>query len=177
MGRNQVHELNHDHIAAGIAVALAGLRSELWKRLREELRNWHPKPLYASVFGSAARGDGDESSDIDVLLVHPLFPGEKKPKRMNATLSSLFSDALGDFVASSGDLDPAPQWERNIDQLRERVQAWTGNRLQVVDLSFHDWRYPDESSQLLFSEIQRDGIELVTSRMVSTSVAVGELGV
>ena len=32
MGRNQVHELNRDHVAAGVADTLAGLRTELWRR-------------------------------------------------------------------------------------------------------------------------------------------------
>ncbi|MDQ1700206.1 MAG: hypothetical protein QOG34_2069, partial [Frankiaceae bacterium] len=32
MGRNQVHELNRDHIAADAAVLLSGLRNELWGR-------------------------------------------------------------------------------------------------------------------------------------------------
>src|SRR5438105_15708214 len=79
MGRNQVHELNRDHVAADAAVTLAGLRTELWRRFREELAGWRPRPLYAAVFGSAARGDGNEASDVDLLLVHPPFPGEKRP--------------------------------------------------------------------------------------------------
>src|SRR4051794_27539339 len=65
MGRNQVHELNREHVAAGVADLLAGLRTVLWQRLREDLARWRPKPLYACVFGSAARGDGDEASDVD----------------------------------------------------------------------------------------------------------------
>src|SRR5580700_10723525 len=54
MGRNRVHELNRDHVAAPIAEALAGLRLETWKRMREKLATWNPKPLYGCVFGSAA---------------------------------------------------------------------------------------------------------------------------
>src|SRR5258708_27132853 len=71
MGRNTVHELNREHVAAGVAELLAGLRSELWRRLRDEVASWRVRPLYACVFGSAARGDGDESSDIDLVRVHP----------------------------------------------------------------------------------------------------------
>src|ERR1019366_5244026 len=33
MGRNRVHELNRDHLAAPVAVTLSGLRLELWKAL------------------------------------------------------------------------------------------------------------------------------------------------
>jgi predicted nucleotidyltransferase len=167
MGRNQVHELNRDHIAASIAEMLAGLRTVLWQRFREELARWSPRPLYASIFGSAARGDGDESSDIDLLLVHPPFPGEKKPTRLSPSLRSHIADALGEFALSSAETDPARQWESQVDHLRELVEAWTGNALQVVDLSFHDWRHPAEHSRLLFADIERDGVELMKSRALS----------
>ena len=167
MGRNQVHELNRDHVAASVADTLAGLRTDLWRRFREELTHWRPRPLYASVFGSAARGDGDESSDIDLLLVHPPFPGEKKPTRMSPTLRSQIADALGDFVVSSAEMDPARQWEAQVDHLRDLVEGWTGNTLQVVDLSFHEWRRPAEQSRLLLAEIERDGVELTKSRALS----------
>ena len=79
MGRNRVHELNRAHVAAPVADLLAGLRLELWRRLRETVAAWDPKPVYAYVFGSAARGDGGPESDIDLLLVHPPVPGEVVP--------------------------------------------------------------------------------------------------
>ena len=70
MGRNRVHELNREHLAAPVAVTLAGLRLESWSRFRKTLGTWNPRPVYGCVFGSAARGDGDAESDIDLLLVH-----------------------------------------------------------------------------------------------------------
>ena len=165
MGRNQVHELNRDHIAASIADALAGLRLQLWSRFRAEFSQWRPRPLYANVFGSAARGDGDESSDIDLLLVHPPFPGEKKPPRANTHLGSQVADAVGEFMASSGEIDAERHWEEQVDRLRQLVQGWTGNALQVVDVAFHEWRYPNDTSEPLFAEVERDGIELMKSRV------------
>ncbi len=167
MGRNQVHELNREHIAAGVADTLAGLRTELWRRFRDQLARWRVRPLYASVFGSAARGDGDESSDIDLLLVHPPFPGEKKPTRMSPSLRSQIADALGDFVVSRPEMDAAREWGSQVDHLRDRVEAWTGNALQVVDLPFYEWRHPEQQSRILFADIERDGVELVKSRALS----------
>jgi len=165
MGRNQVHELNRSHIAASVADALAELRPVLWRRFREEFSHWRPRPLYASVFGSAARGDGDESSDIDLLLVHPPFRGEKKPSRANARLSSQVSEALAEFTAASSEIDAARQWEEQVDRLRPLAQGWTGNALQVVDVSFQDWRYPQSDTEPLFVEVESDGIELMKSRV------------
>jgi len=166
MGRNQVHELNRDHLAANVAISLAELRPELWKRLRTELSHWRTRPLYAAVFGSAARGDGDESSDIDLLLVHPPFPGEKKP-RANPRFSAQLTEALGEFMASSGEMEAARLWEEQLDRLRQLVQGWTGNALQIVDVSFQDWRHPSPDSEPLFVEVERDAIELMKSRVLT----------
>jgi predicted nucleotidyltransferase len=166
MGRNQVHVLNRDHIAASVAEALAGLRNELWRRFREELARWQPKPLYASVFGSAARGDGDEGSDIDLLLVHPPFPGEM-PARLTPSARSQLADVLGSALLSSPEPDAQPQWEAQVDHLRDLVERWTGNSLQVVDLSFFEWRHPEKPHQSLLAEIQRDGLELMNARGLS----------
>jgi predicted nucleotidyltransferase len=167
MGRNQVHELNRDHIAASVAETLAGLRNELWRRFREELRGWRPKPLYACSFGSAARGDGDEASDIDLLLVHPPFPGEKKAGFSTYGGRSQLTDALGSALLSSSEPEAKARWETQIDRLRDLVERWTGNSLQVVDLSFHEWRHPARPHQALLAEIHRDGLELVKARGLS----------
>jgi predicted nucleotidyltransferase len=164
MGRNQVHELNRDHVAAHVAELLAGLRTELWSRFRHELGTWQPRPLYACVFGSAARGDGDETGDIDLLLVHPPFPGERKPARLSPSIRSQLADALGDALLSNSELEPVLLWEGQIDRLRDLVERWTGNALQVVDLSFYEWRHPHKQHQPLLDEVRRDGLELVRAR-------------
>lgn len=167
MGRNRVHELNRDHIAAEIAVRLAGLRAELWDRFREVLASWRPAPLYAAVFGSAARGDGDEGSDIDLFLVHPPFRGEKPPARLTASMRAELSDLLGRALLVSDEPDAAATWDAQVDRLRESVEAWTGNRLQVVDLGFFEWRRALQAPRSVLDEVRRDGIELKTSRAMS----------
>ena len=60
--------LNRNHLMAGPVMALAGLRGELIRRLRERLSVW--SDLHASwLFGSVARGDADSDSDVDLLVV------------------------------------------------------------------------------------------------------------
>jgi hypothetical protein len=167
MGRNQVHELNRDHIAADIAIMLGDLRGRLWERFRDEFKGWKVRPLYACAFGSAARGDGDEASDIDLLLVHPPFQGERKATRVNPTLASQIADALGSFAGSSENVGAPQQWESQVDVLRGAVGSWTGNTLQVVDLSFHEWRHPALAHQTFLDEIRIDGIELHKIRGLS----------
>ena len=167
MGRNQVHELNREHIAADAVMELAGLRNKLWAKFREEFDTWHPRPLYAAVFGSAARGDGDEDSDIDLLLVHPLLPGEPKPTRVSAGLAAALADALGEAVLRADEPNAAVRWEEQVDRLRDEAEAWTGNPLQVVDLSFHEWRRANKEHLRLLAEVDRDGVTLVKARGMS----------
>jgi predicted nucleotidyltransferase len=163
MGRNQVHELNREHVAAEVAIALAGLRTELWARFRKELGSWRIKPLYAAVFGSAARGDGDEASDIDLLLVHPPFPGERALSRMSKSAMTQLTDAAAHVALGTTDSDPVKRWEGQVERLRGRVESWTGNPLQVIDMSFFEWRHPPKGHADLISEVREDGIELVSA--------------
>ncbi len=37
-----------------------------------------PQPVSAVVFGSFARGEADESSDLDILLVHPELADDER---------------------------------------------------------------------------------------------------
>lgn len=61
--------LNRDHIAAPAISELAQLHGELIARIRDLLEHWDGHVHVAGLFGSAARRDGDERSDIDVLVV------------------------------------------------------------------------------------------------------------
>lgn len=60
--------LNRDHLAAEALIALTSQRARLVERLTTELSGWDDL-AGAWLFGSAARGDGDRHSDIDLLLV------------------------------------------------------------------------------------------------------------
>ncbi len=68
-GNAFTYRLNRDHLAAPPILALAGMRSALFKKIGEQLKEWHPQPVYAAVFGSVATGKASVHSDIDLLLV------------------------------------------------------------------------------------------------------------
>jgi predicted nucleotidyltransferase len=67
-GRSSMVLLNRNHLASGPVLALAGLRGELIRRLRDRLSAW-PDLHGAWLFGSVARGDASSDSDIDLLIV------------------------------------------------------------------------------------------------------------
>lgn len=103
---NVIHyHANRDHLAWPAVEILANLRGSLIDHLRAELRSWQLQPIHASLFGSAARADGDAESDIDVLVIRP----------------------------AGVDEDESP-WADQTDRLRDQVQVWTGNHCHVFQL-------------------------------------------
>ncbi|HWK26334.1 MAG TPA: nucleotidyltransferase domain-containing protein [Solirubrobacter sp.] len=95
-----------EHLGAPAVLALTDMRSQLWQRLRNLLAEWEVPAVHASVFGSAARADGDAASDIDIFLVRP------------------------------ADIDEAdPGWADRVDGLRSLVARWTGNEASIVEQS------------------------------------------
>jgi len=105
-GNATLYTLNRSHVAAPAVELLAGLRTELLARITEAIAGWRVAPVHASVFGSAASGDGDTASDIDVFLV--------RPRRVSAD-------------------DPA--WRAQTDMLAEQIHAWSGNHLGLAEVS------------------------------------------
>lgn len=104
-GRAYLHVLNRDHVAAPAVEALANLRVEFLRRLRNEIASWKVAPAHASLFGSVARGDGDTASDIDVLIVRPATVDEEHT-----------------------------EWRDQLAALADHVESWTGNYAAVIEL-------------------------------------------
>lgn len=61
--------LNREHLACGAIASLAGMRGELFERLRTHVESWPTIPDLVGVFGSAARREGDSESDIDIVVL------------------------------------------------------------------------------------------------------------
>ena len=71
IGGTYTYQLNREHLAAGPIIQLAHLAQTLFQQIEKHLEDWDPRPRYAAIFGSAARGAMTEESDIDILLVRP----------------------------------------------------------------------------------------------------------
>lgn len=68
------YELNRHHLAYPAVAMLAQLRASLFRRISETVAAWTSAPTLVGVYGSMARGDGDNDSDIDLLIVG--FPSD-----------------------------------------------------------------------------------------------------
>ena len=63
------------------------------------------------MFGSAARGDGDTSSDVDLLMVDP------------------------------DDIDPEdPRWRQQLHEFASAVERWTGNHAGISEIGEKELR-------------------------------------
>jgi len=84
-GTSLMVSLNRDHLAAEPLLALVSVRARLVERLAGELAGWDDL-AGAWLFGSAARGDGDRDSDIDLLLVASRSVDSDRWERQTAAL-------------------------------------------------------------------------------------------
>jgi predicted nucleotidyltransferase len=131
LNRSYLFALNRAHIAAPAVAILAGLRDELLDRVRGLLKAWAMPPVHASLFGSAARGDGDADSDIDLLVVRP---------------------------ASVAPEDPG--WLDQLARLEQGVHRWTGNRAAIQQVPENDLPRLAAEDRPIVSELLHDAIAL-----------------
>jgi predicted nucleotidyltransferase len=119
-------------------VALASMRTVLWERLRSALAEWDPPAVHASVFGSAARGDGTVASDIDLFIVRP-------------------QEIAADDAA----------WRDQVEATAERLQTWSGNRVSVVEQGEQELQAALASVMPppIIDELRRDAIDIAGTPM------------
>jgi hypothetical protein len=135
-GRASLYALNRQHLAADLAIELTALRSRLVARLREEIAGWRAQPVHASLFGSAARGDGGTESDVDLFLVRP------------------------------DDVDDAEgPWPEQVALLADQVLAWTGNRASIVEMRQSEIMLLVFQRRPLFAELLNDSIGLAGAEL------------
>ncbi len=130
-GNAYLYTLNREHLAAPALELLADVRSELERRLRAEIAEWEIAPAHVSIFGSAARGDGDTRSDIDVFIVRSARVAEDDSR-----------------------------WRAQLERLSDRVYAWTGNHVSLSEVSAADVRRLRRERPPVVEELRRDAITL-----------------
>ena len=100
-----LYRANREHVGWAAVEALAGMRRSALDGMRAEIASWQTAPVTAVCFGLFARGEGDEDSDVDLLLVRPSDVAE-------------FDDT----------------WDRQQQALRDFVQRATGNDCQIMEI-------------------------------------------
>lgn len=130
-GRALLFTLNREHLAAPAVTVLAGMHAELVRRLRHTIDGWNAVPVHASIFGSAARGDGDTQSDIDLLIV--------RPKNI---------------------ADDDSVWREQLDGLARSVRRWTGNHAAIAEIAEVEIPWLREEEPPIVAELKDNAVLL-----------------
>ena len=83
---------------------------------------------------------------------------EIDPRRNAAGLADIVTGYESEFLAAQLTERQAAKWVRQVDQLRDLVRGWTGNPLQVVEMSADQWSDHRRRRTDLYEEISRDTI-------------------
>ena len=83
-GNAYLYTFNREHLGAPAIDVLVGIRAELERRLRAEIAGWKIAPAHASLFGSAARGDGDATQRHRCLRRAPCPRCGRRPRMARA---------------------------------------------------------------------------------------------
>lgn len=122
--------LNRDHVATPAVESFANLWAEVFERIRRDVNAWSHAPLLVGIYGSAARRDGDEDSDIDLVVAsddpdasdlaaelaanvqhwtgnatHVVTVGSKGLRRMRRAREAILAEWEGDLVVIIGSRD------------------------------------------------------------------------
>jgi hypothetical protein len=142
-GSANLYTLNRQHVAATAVLALVDLRGRLFELITDALMAWPRPPVAAAVFGSAARGDGNTGSDIDLFLVRP--------------------ERLGTQAGQ--------QWETGVAELARAVRRWSGNPAGIVDVTLRQVREMISSDAPVVVSLRREAVTLLGPHVLETAGA------
>jgi predicted nucleotidyltransferase len=139
IGHAYGYRLNREHLAAGPIAELSRLAHTLLQRLEDRLESWVFPPMYAAVFGSAARGTMTEDSDLDLLLVRadntPFASWEEQVSILVADVSRWTGNDTRPLEYTVSELHTARDEIVLRDVLKEGLtvagrRAWLGQQLR-----------------------------------------------
>lgn len=137
-GQSYSYVVNRQHVLVPGVEALQQAMSTVERDVRALAEHWTVPPASLVMFGSAARRDGNADSDVDLLLVR------------------------------SDDVDADDEtWAKQRHDLAQSVERWTGNTVQVIELSTTELAKVVRRKEPLIGELRADGIVLAGSDLRS----------
>jgi predicted nucleotidyltransferase len=119
-----------EHVGARAVRTLSRAREAVLKELGKLAAEINPRPVSAVAFGSFARGEADEASDLDILLVRP------------------------------EDEDNDDRWVSSVEEFRIAARRLTGNPVQVLEVAERDVARKLSKKTPVWHDIVRDGVSL-----------------
>lgn len=124
-----------EHLAAKYLLALVNVRRGLFAELGILAGSLHPKPTSVIVFGSVARGDSEDASDIDLVLVRP---------------SELLDEE---------------QWTESLEKFRVSAQRVSGNSVEILEVDSVEAGSRLSLKDGLWRDVRREGIVVFGSSL------------
>jgi predicted nucleotidyltransferase len=121
--------LVRENIAARFVLRLAGAREAALEEIGDAAGAIEPSPVSVIVFGSVARGEADEQSDVDVVVIRP------------------------DDVSEDDE-----RWSDSVDDWRRRAASITGNKVEILEAAASEAGRKLRGRSELWQGIKRDGI-------------------
>ncbi len=121
--------LVRENVAAQAIIELARSRDAALNQIGSAAADLPVPPVSVIVFGSIARGDADQRSDLDVIIVRP------------------------DDVDDDDDA-----WATSIERWRSEAQAIIGNTVEVLEVNRAEARAKLSGDAQLWRDVARDGI-------------------
>jgi predicted nucleotidyltransferase len=125
-----VYRLIEENVASRSIRLLARSRDLVLVELGEAARSMVIPPVSVVVFGSLARGNADQDSDVDILIV-----------RRNG-------------------VENTSTWSESVEQWRLSARRLTGNDVDVMEAEEHSIASRLRSRRPVWQDISRDGIVL-----------------
>jgi predicted nucleotidyltransferase len=114
--------LNRDHVATPAVESLAHLWGEVFDRIRRHIDEWPDAPRLVGIFGSAARRDGGEDSDIDLVVVSDATGASEDAVKLAASVERWTGNSTHVITVAPKDLRRMrrarevviAEWERDL---------------------------------------------------------------
>lgn len=130
-GQSYTYLLNREHVLVPGLELLQQAMPTVEEMVRATTQGWAVPAATVVLFGSAARRDGDADSDIDLLIVR------------------------------EDDVDADDErWATQLHGLATSVERWTGNTVQIIDLSVSELATAQRREEPLVGELRADGVVL-----------------
>lgn len=118
--------LNRDHLAASAVESLAHQWRDAFDRIRGHVADWPQAPRLVGVYGSAARRDGDEESDIDLLVVSDAANASEEAVELATQVERWTGNVTHVITIGSKDV-------RRLRRAREAILAeWESDLVVIV---------------------------------------------
>lgn len=121
--------LIRENVAAQAVIDLSRSRDIALRRIGAAASALPVSPISIVVFGSFSRGEADEQSDLDAVVVRP------------AHMS-----------------DDDDEWSSAVERWRSEARAITGNRVEVIEVTRDEIRLGVSGKSPLWCNVVREGI-------------------